>query len=101
MTYSGAIDLDAIEDANERIATEMQISEFGQIPRQLWKEAPHPARFTKDEIDAYEQKQAKLDIDDSAKTAEPSRSEEDMDRKYSVGRLLEKSHMASYRDLRS
>ena len=37
ITYEGAIDLDAIQDDNERRAIEAQISNFGQTPCQLLK----------------------------------------------------------------
>ena len=42
-TGKGAVDIDAIENAEERSALEMQISEFGQTPRRLF-DAPHPRR---------------------------------------------------------
>lgn len=47
MTYEGAVDLDKIQDPNERARIEIQIMEFGQTPKQLFKK-PHPPRFTKD-----------------------------------------------------
>ncbi|XP_056631218.1 protein FAN-like isoform X3 [Diorhabda sublineata] len=43
LCYEGAIDLDAISDLNERHALEVQIMEFGQIPKQVFK-VPHPQR---------------------------------------------------------
>ncbi|XP_054707013.1 LOW QUALITY PROTEIN: protein FAN-like [Uloborus diversus] len=43
LTYEGAVDLDGIRDANERYALEVQIMEFGQIPKQLFQK-PHPCR---------------------------------------------------------
>ena len=43
LTYEGAVDLDSITDPNERTALEMQISEFGQTPKQLFN-VPHPRR---------------------------------------------------------
>jgi hypothetical protein len=43
LTYEGTVDLDAIDDPNERTALEMQISEFGQTPKQLFN-VPHPRR---------------------------------------------------------
>jgi factor associated with neutral sphingomyelinase activation len=43
LTYEGAVDLDVIDDPNERTALEMQISEFGQTPKQLFN-VPHPRR---------------------------------------------------------
>ncbi|XP_061198203.1 protein FAN-like [Saccostrea echinata] len=49
MTYEGAVDLDKIEDPNERARIEIQIMEFGQTPHQLF-EKPHPPRFTRDGI---------------------------------------------------
>ncbi|KAJ8303155.1 hypothetical protein KUTeg_019551 [Tegillarca granosa] len=45
MTYEGAIDLDSITDPNERACMEIQIMEFGQVPKQLFK-TPHPQRFS-------------------------------------------------------
>jgi hypothetical protein len=42
-TYEGAIDVDAISDPIARRATEDMISNFGQTPSQLFKEA-HPKR---------------------------------------------------------
>jgi hypothetical protein len=42
-TYEGAIDVDAISDPVARRATEDMISNFGQTPTQLFKEA-HPKR---------------------------------------------------------
>ncbi|XP_050717441.1 protein FAN-like [Eriocheir sinensis] len=43
LCYEGAIDLGAITDLNERLAAEVQITEFGQVPKQLFHR-PHPAR---------------------------------------------------------
>ncbi|KAL4234400.1 hypothetical protein ACF0H5_006047 [Mactra antiquata] len=43
LTYEGAVDLDSIEDANERACMEIQIMEFGQVPKQLFT-TPHPVR---------------------------------------------------------
>jgi len=43
--YEGSVDLDKISDLNERYALEVQISEFGQIPKQIFK-SPHPQRYT-------------------------------------------------------
>lgn len=43
LCYEGAIDLDAITDLNQRHALEVQIMEFGQIPKQVFK-VPHPQR---------------------------------------------------------
>lgn len=44
LCYEGAIDLDNINDLAKRHAYEVQISEFGQIPRQLFKK-PHVPRL--------------------------------------------------------
>lgn len=38
---------DRIQDPNERARIEIQIMEFGQTPKRLFKK-PHPPRFTKD-----------------------------------------------------
>lgn len=43
LTYEGAVDLDAISDPMERVAITLQINEFGQTPRQLFKR-PHPPK---------------------------------------------------------
>ncbi|XP_071176660.1 protein FAN-like [Mytilus edulis] len=44
MTYEGAVDLDSISDPNERARMEIQIMEFGQTPKQLFK-TQHPQKF--------------------------------------------------------
>lgn len=44
LCYEGAIDLDNINDFAKRHAYEVQISEFGQIPKQLFKK-PHIPRI--------------------------------------------------------
>ncbi|CAH1778819.1 unnamed protein product, partial [Owenia fusiformis] len=49
LTYEGAVDLDSIEDINERAGLEAQIMEFGQTPKQLFT-TPHPKKLTKSEI---------------------------------------------------
>lgn len=43
LTYEGAVDIDAIEDPRQRLATVSIINNFGQTPRQLFKR-PHPPR---------------------------------------------------------
>ncbi|KNC50605.1 FAN Factor [Thecamonas trahens ATCC 50062] len=43
LTYEGAVDIEAIADPLERKAIELQISEFGQTPTQLFTR-PHPRR---------------------------------------------------------
>lgn len=43
MTYEGEIELATIKDPIEKRALEIQIQEFGQTPRQLFK-IPHPPR---------------------------------------------------------
>ncbi|KAF7269361.1 hypothetical protein GWI33_017614 [Rhynchophorus ferrugineus] len=43
LCYEGNLDLDSIVDANERHAFEVQIMEFGQIPKQVFT-VPHPRR---------------------------------------------------------
>lgn len=44
MTYEGMVDLEKIEDPVEKKAIRVQINEFGQTPRQLFKIA-HPPRM--------------------------------------------------------
>lgn len=43
MCYEGAVDLDTIRDINDRHGLEVQIMEFGQIPKQIFT-LPHPKR---------------------------------------------------------
>lgn len=43
LCYEGNVDLNSITDLNERHALEVQIMEFGQIPKQVFK-VPHPRR---------------------------------------------------------
>lgn len=43
MTYEGEVDLDLIDDPVEKRAVKIQINEFGQTPKQLFK-LPHPSR---------------------------------------------------------
>lgn len=44
MTYEGMVDLEKIEDPVEKKAIRVQINEFGQTPKQLFK-IPHPPRM--------------------------------------------------------
>lgn len=46
LCYEGAVDLDSIKDLNRRHALEVQIMEFGQIPKQVFTIA-HPQRILK------------------------------------------------------
>ncbi|XP_053985116.1 protein FAN-like [Hylaeus anthracinus] len=43
LCYEGAVDLDTIRDVNDRHGLEVQIMEFGQIPKQIFN-LPHPKR---------------------------------------------------------
>lgn len=43
LTYEGSVDLDEVSDPLQRRAMELQINEFGQTPKQLFK-IPHPPR---------------------------------------------------------
>lgn len=43
LCYEGAVDLDTIRDANDRHGIEVQIMEFGQVPKQVFT-LPHPKR---------------------------------------------------------
>ena len=45
LTYEGHVDVERISDPVERIATELQINEFGQTPKQLFKTA-HPKKYS-------------------------------------------------------
>ncbi|EEB19713.1 protein FAN, putative [Pediculus humanus corporis] len=44
LCYEGAVDIDLVKDYNERHALEVQIMEFGQVPKQIFK-VPHPPRL--------------------------------------------------------
>lgn len=44
LCYEGSIDLDSVKDLAARHAFEVQISEFGQIPKQLF-DRPHVQRI--------------------------------------------------------
>ncbi|XP_058815825.1 protein FAN-like [Topomyia yanbarensis] len=46
LCYEGSVDLDKIKDLAGRHALEVQISEFGQIPKQLFK-TPHVSKLLK------------------------------------------------------
>ncbi|XP_076336883.1 protein FAN-like isoform X2 [Tachypleus tridentatus] len=45
LTYEGSVDLDSIKDLNEKYCLEVQIMEFGQIPKQIFVQ-PHPRRHS-------------------------------------------------------
>lgn len=49
LCYEGAVDLDHINDLTKRHALEVQISEFGQIPKQLFKK-PHVPRLCSNQM---------------------------------------------------
>ena len=49
LTYEGVVDLEQIEDPFERFATEQQINEFGQTPRQLFR-YNHPQKYSEKPI---------------------------------------------------
>lgn len=43
LCYEGAVDLESITDSEERHAKEVQIMEFGQVPKKIFN-LPHPQR---------------------------------------------------------
>ena len=45
MTYEGTVDIDQVDDPNERASFEAQMNEFGQTPSQIFTQ-PHPPRLT-------------------------------------------------------
>jgi len=45
LCYEGSVNLDEISDLNERYGLEVQISEFGQIPKMIFSK-PHPQRYS-------------------------------------------------------
>lgn len=49
LCYEGAVDLDHVNDLTKRHALEVQISEFGQIPKQLFNK-PHVPRLCSDPL---------------------------------------------------
>lgn len=48
LTYEGSVDLDKVSDPLQRRAMELQINEFGQTPKQLFK-IPHPPRSVQEQ----------------------------------------------------
>ena len=44
MTYEGTVDIDQVDDPNERASLETQMNEFGQTPSQIFTR-PHPPRL--------------------------------------------------------
>jgi len=46
ITYEGYVDFEKLTDPIERNAMEVQVSEFGQTPKQLFKKL-HPQKFSK------------------------------------------------------
>lgn len=48
LCYEGAVDLDHVNDLTKRHALEVQISEFGQVPKQLFTK-PHVPRLCSNE----------------------------------------------------
>lgn len=49
LCYEGAVDLDHVNDLTKRHALEVQISEFGQVPKQLFTK-PHVPRLCSDHL---------------------------------------------------
>ena len=45
LCYEGSVDIDSIHDLEKRYALELQIGEFGQVPKQLFT-SPHPQRMS-------------------------------------------------------
>ncbi|CAL7951198.1 unnamed protein product [Xylocopa violacea] len=50
LCYEGAVDLDTIRDINDKHGLEIQIMEFGQIPKQIFT-LPHPKRSVLSTLD--------------------------------------------------
>eukprot|EP00347_Sterkiella_histriomuscorum_P003989 403362173 len=46
LTYEGSVDFEKLTDPVQRIAFEVQITEFGQTPRQLFRKT-HPQKYSK------------------------------------------------------
>jgi len=49
LCYEGSVDLDSIVDIEKRYALELQIGEFGQVPKQLFT-SPHPQRMANSSV---------------------------------------------------
>ena len=43
LCYEGSVDIETIHDLEQRYALEVQIGEFGQVPKQLFS-SPHPGK---------------------------------------------------------
>ena len=50
LCYEGSVDLETIHDLEQRYALEVQIGEFGQVPKQLFL-SPHPQRIMTGKFD--------------------------------------------------
>jgi hypothetical protein len=60
LTYEGYVDVNKIQDPVSKNAIEIQVNEYGQSPKQLFK-TPHPKRFSasKEEIIEKAEKEIK------------------------------------------
>ncbi|KAK2150210.1 hypothetical protein LSH36_418g02079 [Paralvinella palmiformis] len=67
LTYEGYIDIESIEDLNERAALETQIMEFGQTPKQLFTK-PHKPRYVDVQIKQLSNDVAPLRVGDISMT---------------------------------
>lgn len=82
MTYEGMVDLEKIEDPVEKKAIRVQINEFGQTPKQLFK-IPHPPRMAliTSNVIVKEISERKLDKLASKKFFEENKNNYDNDNK--------------------
>ena len=89
VTYEGSIDFERMEDPVERIAFEVQITEFGQTPRQLFRQG-HPQKFSKNPLSktliaTHEYLTAKNQMQEESKGVDGSLKKLSLDQKPSVG----------------
>lgn len=73
LCYEGSVDLDQVFDLEQRYALEVQIGEFGQVPKQIFT-SPHPERLLPNKISLDE-----ADVDCNALPASIHRLNESVD----------------------
>lgn len=79
LCYEGSVDLDDIDDIAKRHALEVQISEFGQIPKQLFQQ-PHVPRM----IDVP----PSIHLNESAQSSSPEEQVRRMSLEESTGLII-------------
>ncbi|KAK6632193.1 hypothetical protein RUM44_007224 [Polyplax serrata] len=82
LCYEGAVDIDTVQDYNEKHALEVQIMEFGQVPKQIFK-IPHPPRL---------QPQPQVSLKDSAITDTQEKAQYCLENVANMTRVTELGH---------